>query len=61
MIEQQYIDLLKRIGKSDKNATPGLNKERDAAWSHLKRGFPTSEPEDYKHSDISHAFDTELD
>ncbi len=62
MIEQQYIDLFETYrGEIDKNATPGLNKERDAAFESFKKlGFPTSEPEDYKHSDISRAFDTEL-
>lgn len=62
MIEQQYIDLFETYREEiDKNATPGLNKERDAAFESFKKlGFPTSEPEDYKHSDISRAFDTEL-
>ncbi len=62
MIEQQYIDLFETYREEiDKNATLGLNKERDAAFESFKKlGFPTSEPEDYKHSDISCAFDAEL-
>lgn len=62
MIEQQYIDLFETYRKEiDQNSSTGLNRERDAALDVFKKtGFPTSKLEDYRHSDISRAFDAEL-
>ncbi len=62
MIEQQYIDLFQQYrNEIDSNSVDVMNELRDAAFDMFKElGFPTSKLEDYKHSDISRAFDTEL-
>ncbi len=62
MIEQQYIDLFQQYkSEIDSNSVGVLNDQRDAAFETFKRiGFPTSKIEEYIHSDVSRAFDTEL-
>ena len=62
MIEQQYIDLFNSYRKEiDANSVAGINLHREAAFEAFKsQGFPTTKLEDYKHTDISRAFDTEL-
>ena len=62
MIEQQYIDLfLQYRSEIDFNSVGVMNDQRDAAFETFKEiGFPTSKIEEYKHSDVSRAFDTEL-
>ncbi|MFA6862897.1 MAG: Fe-S cluster assembly protein SufD, partial [Dysgonamonadaceae bacterium] len=62
MIEQQYIDLFQQYrAEIDNNSIETLNVQRDAAFETFKNiGFPTSKIEEYKHSDVSHAFDAEL-
>lgn len=62
MIEQQYIDLFQQYrAEIDDNSIETLNMQRDAAFETFKNiGFPTSKIEEYKHSDVSHAFDAEL-
>ena len=62
MIEQQYIDLFQQYRTDiDNNSIEILNVQRDAAFEKFKEiGFPTSKIEEYKHSDISRTFDTEL-
>jgi len=62
MTEQQYIDLFETYREEiDRNSSDGFNKERQAAFETFgKIGFPTSKLEDYKHSNIARAFDTEL-
>ena len=59
MIEQQYIDLFNEYrSEIDANSVAGLNRHRDAAFEAFdKSGFPTSKLEDYKHTDVSRAFD----
>ena len=59
MIEQQYIDLFNEYRlEIDKNSVFGLNKERDTAFKVFQKiGFPTSDQEDFKHSNIARAFD----
>lgn len=62
MIEQQYIDLFEQFrSEIDEHSAAGLNKHRDAAFTTFKQiGFPTSKLEEYKHSNIARAFDTDL-
>ncbi|MDO5664077.1 MAG: Fe-S cluster assembly protein SufD [Bacteroidia bacterium] len=62
MIEQQYIDLFNEYrSEIDANSAAGLNRHRDVAFEAFnKSGFPTSKLEDYKHTDISRAFDGNL-
>lgn len=62
MIEQQYIDLFQHYKKEiDSNSVAVMNDQRDAAFGTFKEiGFPTSKKEEYIHSDVSRAFDTEL-
>lgn len=62
MIEQQYIDLFNQYrGELDANSTQGINRHRDAAFAIFKQiGFPSSKQEEYKHSNIVRAFDTDL-
>jgi Fe-S cluster assembly protein SufD len=62
MIEQQYIDLFEQFRRElDANSVEGINRHRDAAFGIFKQiGFPTSKQEDYKHSNIARAFDTDL-
>ena len=62
MIEQQYIDLFQQYRRDiDINSVDGMNELRDAAFDIFKEmGFPTSKLEEYKHSDISRAFDANL-
>ena len=62
MIEQQYIDLFNDYrSELDANSVAGLNRHRDAAFEAFsKSGFPTSKLEDYKHTDVSRAFDGDL-
>ena len=62
MIEQQYIDLFNDYrGEIDANSVAGLNRHRDAAFEAFSAsGFPTSKLEDYKHTDVSRAFDGDL-
>ncbi len=62
MIEQQYIDLFQEYrAEIDSNSIEILNLQRDAAFETFKKiGFPTSKIEEYKHSDVSRAFDSEL-
>ena len=62
MIEQQYIDLFQEYrAEIDSNSIDTLNLQRDAAFETFKNiGFPTSKIEEYKHSDVSRAFDAEL-
>ena len=62
MIEQQYIDLFNdHRSEIDANSVDGLNRHRDAAFETFnKLGFPTSKLEDYKHTDVSRAFDADL-
>lgn len=62
MIEQQYIDLFNDYrDEIDANSVVGLNRHRNAAFEAFNRsGFPTSKLEDYKHTDVSRAFDCDL-
>lgn len=62
MIEQQYIDLFQQYrAEIDSNSVGVMNAQRDTAFETFKEiGFPTSKLEEYKHSDVSRAFDTEL-
>ena len=62
MIEQQYIDLFQQYrDEIDSNSVDVMNEQRDAAFDIFKKiGFPTSKIEEYKHSDVSRAFDTNL-
>ena len=62
MIEQQYIDLFQQYRRDiDINSVDVMNELRDAAFDIFKEmGFPTSKLEEYKHSDISRAFDANL-
>lgn len=62
MTEQQYIDLFQQYrSEIDGNSVGLMNEQRDAAFETFKEiGFPTSKLEEYKHSDVSRAFNTEL-
>src|SRR5690554_3672285 len=62
MIEQQYIDLFQQHrAEIDENSIETLNVQREAAFETFKKiGFPTSKIEEYIHTDVSHAFDTDL-
>lgn len=62
MTEQQYIDLFQQYRSViDSNSVGVMNEQRDAAFETFKEiGFPTSKLEEYKHSDVSRAFNTEL-
>lgn len=62
MIEQQYIDLFQQYrAEIDKSSIETLNVQREAAFETFKKiGFPTSKIEEYIHTDVSHAFDTDL-
>lgn len=62
MIEQQYIDLFQQFRREiDSNSVGIMNEQRNAAFETFKEiGFPTSKIEEYKHSDVSRAFDAEL-
>ncbi len=62
MIEQQYIDLFQQYkSEIDKNSIETLNMQREAAFETFKKiGFPTSKIEEYKHSDVSQAFNADL-
>lgn len=62
MTEQQYIDLFTEYRRDiDQNSTPGLNKERDAAFDTFRQtGFPSTAQEDFKHSDISRLFEADF-
>lgn len=62
MIEQQYIDLFQQHrDEIDSNSTDVMNNQREAAFQKfLEIGFPSSKDEDYRQSDVSRAFDTDL-
>jgi len=62
MIEQQYIDLFETYRKDlDKHSAEGINSKRDEAFQMFqKMGFPTSELEEYKHSNVTRTFNKEL-
>ena len=62
MIEQQYIDLFQQYrSEIDSNSVHTMNEQRDAAFETFKEiGFPTSKIEEYIHSDVSLAFDSDL-
>lgn len=62
MIEQQYIDLFQQYrAEIDENSIETLNEQRTAAFEAFKKiGFPTSKIEEYKHSDVSQAFKSDL-
>jgi Fe-S cluster assembly protein SufD len=62
MIEQQYIDLFQQFrNEINQNSVAGMNVVRDTAFETFSRtGFPTSSQEDYKHSNVILAFDTDL-
>ncbi len=62
MIEQQYIDLFEQYrSELDRYSSEAMNSYRDAAFETFKNiGFPTSQNEDYKHSNIARAFDADL-
>ncbi|NLZ95604.1 MAG: Fe-S cluster assembly protein SufD [Bacteroidales bacterium] len=62
MIEQQYIDLFQKCREDiDNNSVDLMNELRDAAFDTFKEmGFPTSKEEEYIHSNISSAFDSDL-
>ncbi len=62
MTEQQYIDLFQQYrNEIDSSSVGVMNELRDAAFETFKEiGFPTSKLEEYKHSDISRAFDADL-
>lgn len=62
MIEQQYIDLFEQYrSELDRYSSEAMNSYRDAAFETFKNiGFPTSQNEDYKHSNIARAFDSDL-
>lgn len=62
MIEQQYKDLFQQFrSELDANSVEGMNRHRDAAFDRFQQiGFPTSREEDYKHSNVARAFDTDL-
>ena len=62
MIEQQYIDLFQQYrSEINSSSVDVMNEQRDAAFEAFKEiGFPTSKIEEYKHSDVSRAFDAEL-
>ena len=62
MIEQQYIDLFQQCREDiDNNSVDLMNELRDAAFDTFKEmGFPTSKEEEYIHSNISSAFDSDL-
>ena len=62
MIEQQYIDLFQQYkAEIASNSVGVMNTQRDIAFETFKEiGFPTSKLEEYKHSDVSRAFDAEL-
>ncbi len=62
MTEQQYIDLFQQYrSEIDSNSVGVMNQLRDAAFQTFKEiGFPTSKLEEYKHSDVSRAFDADL-
>ncbi len=62
MIEKQYITLFEQYREEvDKHSAEGMNRLRGAALEAFKRtGFPTSQQEEYRHSNIAHAFDADL-
>lgn len=62
MIEQQYIDLFEQYREMiDSNSVEGMNLHRDAAFEIFKQiGFPTSQQEEYKYSNLVKAFDADL-
>lgn len=62
MIEQQYIDLFEQYrSQLDTHSSEGINQHRNTAFEVFRKtGFPTSKSEDYKHSDLSRAFDADL-
>ena len=62
MIEQQYIDLFQQYkAEINENSIEVLNSQREAAFKTFKEiGFPTSKIEEYIHSDVSHAFKSDL-
>jgi len=59
MIEQQYIDLFEQHRDTiDRHAAPVLNNKRSEAFENFRRlGFPTTNMEDYKYTDVSKAFE----
>ena len=62
MIAQQYIDLFQQYRTEiDENSIETLNDQRAAAFEAFQKiGFPTSKIEEYKHSDVSQAFKSDL-
>lgn len=62
MIEKQYITLFEQYREEvDKHSAEGMNRLRDAALEAFKRtGFPTTQLEEYRHSNIANAFDADL-
>lgn len=62
MAEKQYIELFEQYREEvDKHSAEGMNRLRDGALEAFKRtGFPTTKQEEYRHSNIAHAFDADL-
>ena len=62
MVEKQYIELFEQYREEvDKHSAEGMNRLRDGALEAFKRtGFPSTKLEEYRHSNIAHAFDADL-